>query len=1002
MDKLKELKKLVKTFTDNLSRYKNSTYNESDCRREFIDRLLELLGWDVRNEQGIAPQYREVIAEQYSNSADRPDYTLTLHGVTKIFVEAKKPSVEIEKVSGPAFQARRYGWNANHKIVVLTNFEYLSIYDATVIPNGTDTVGTALYKQFEFTEYVDRFDELKALLSKEVVYNGQFDIRFSDKSFSTGHQMQKVDELFLNQINDWRIKLSKCLYSKIPADDKDYIEVMNDQVQLFINQIVFLRICEDRNLPLYHKLIETKNDKKELIKLLKESDKRYNSGLFSDYSIYSELDENLINEILEGLYYPQSPYLFNIIEPNLLGKIYEQFLTKKLIIENEEISLTDKKDYAEKSIVSTPIEIVKYIVDKTLKPLCGNKTPKEILTLKVADIACGSGVFLEEAFDYLVKYCESWYEKNQKNYLIELSDNNRKLPLEDKKEILLSCIFGIDIDVHAVEVSKFSLLIKLIENETEPSVAISMPILPNLDENIKFGNSLVEEEKIQHLSNCDYLAVSPFSWKQINNGNKFSAIIGNPPYVKTEDMHTLLPDSEFDYYLNNFTTPHKQFDKYFLFIEQAINKTFENGRVGMIVPNKFFKIETGKKLRELLAINQYVESIDDFGDSQVFADKTIYSCILCINKSKSENFLYSRTTSLCSLWGGVNENNIVLPTKHLKKSPWRLSPDIDFLKFLNRLDKYSIPLSKHAEIFNGIQTSAERPLPIYWFYKEEIIGEDKSTYTISREGKTYKIEKDILRPYFKPTKKAEKGLNSYSDLISDKQIIFPYDSEGKLISLDVMKSLFPNTLNYLNAYYSELEPKQLNSDAKRDVPGATKDSWYQYGRSQSLTSFINTPKLIVGVLSKEPMYAFDDSDMLIASGGTAGYCSITEKEDSPYELAYIQAWLANPYTEKYLKLIGSDFENGFTARGTAVLKTIPFVPIDLSDEKQKKVYDSVVSKTKRIYELNKLLRTKKDKKSIELYTREKNSLIDDVQQETDRIWNLEFLPNGGKNETKEK
>lgn len=144
MDKLKELKKLVKTFTDNLSRYKNSTYNESDCRREFIDRLLELLGWDVRNEQGIAPQYREVIAEQYSNSADRPDYTLTLHGVTKIFVEAKKPSVEIEKVSGPAFQARRYGWNANHKIVVLTNFEYLSIYDATVIPNGTDTVGTAL------------------------------------------------------------------------------------------------------------------------------------------------------------------------------------------------------------------------------------------------------------------------------------------------------------------------------------------------------------------------------------------------------------------------------------------------------------------------------------------------------------------------------------------------------------------------------------------------------------------------------------------------------------------------------------------------------------------------------------------------------------------------------------------------------------------------------------------------------------------------------------------
>lgn len=1000
MTEIEELEKLVKTFSNNLDYYKapKNNYNEQTTRDDFISPFLSILGWDVSNSKGLPPQYKEVIPEKYSIKTDRPDYSLTLKGVTKLFVEVKKPAVKIEVENEPAFQARRYGWNANHKIVILTNFEYLCLYDTTTIPTDKDNAKTALYKRYYFKDYVLKFEEIKKYISRDTVYSGDFDKIFSDETFSKDHITQKVDEFFLSQINEWRLKVSSYLFSKLPSHDEDYIAVLNDKVQAFINQIVFLRICEDRNLPLYHKLTETANDKKELIKLLKESDKRYNSGLFGDSSIYYELDEDLINEVIESLYYPKSPYLFNFIEPNLLGKIYEQFLTKKLTVENEKITLSNKKDYADRAIVSTPIEIVKYIVEKTLKPLCENKTPSEILDLKIADIACGSGVFLEEAFDYLVKYCESWYENNKKDYLLELSPDNRKLPLEDKKNILLSCIYGIDIDVHAVEVSKFSLLIKLIENETVPSVATVCPILPNLNENIKFGNSIVEPEKLGHdgLSDYDYYAISPFTWSEINNGRKFSAIIGNPPYVKTEDMHNLLVKAEFDYYINHYSSPNKQFDKYFIFVEQAINKTTDEGRIGMIIPNKFFKIEAGKKLQELLAKNNYVDSIDDFGDSQIFQEQTIYSCILCLNKSKSEKFVYSRTTSLSDLWGGIQNNNITLLEQHLNKSPWRLSPNIDFLKFLDKLEKYSKPLSEYAEIFNGIQTSAERPLPIYWFSQDEILDETSDLFIIVRKGKKFKIEKAILQPYFKPTKKAEKGLNSFSNLETDKLIIFPYDSDGKLFSLKVMETEFPNTLEYLKAFYSVLEPKQLNPKAKRDVPGATKESWYQYGRTQSLTSFIDTPKLIVGVLSKEPMYAYDDDNMLIASGGTAGYCAIAEKENSPYKLAFIQAWLANPYTEKYMKLVGSDFENGFTARGTAVLKTVPFVPLNLNDSAQKTLYDSVCEKMGKIIKLNHSLREKKDKKSIELFAREKEYLIRELKKETDKIWNLEFLSDGVK------
>ena len=119
------------------------------------------------------------------------------------------------------------------------------------------------------------------------------------------------------------------------------------------------------------------------------------------------------------------------------------------------------------------------------------------------------------------------------------------------------------------------------------------------------------------------------------------------------------------------------------------------------------------------------------------------------------------------------------------------------------------------------------------------------------------------------------------------------------------------------------------------------------------------------------MYAYDENDMLIASGGTAGYCAITELPNSKYELSYIQAWLNHPYTEKLLQIMGSDFEGGFTARGTFLLKKIPFVELDFNDKIQKGIYDSVVNASKQIYELNEILVKKKDKATTNVVEREK-------------------------------
>lgn len=996
MNKIEQLKALTDRFAANLHYYMDSrrAYNEHSCRVEYIDPFLQILGWDVANAKGLPPQYREVIAENYSTKTDRPDYSLTLRGVTKLFVEAKKPSVDIASLSAPALQARKYGWNANHKLVILTNFEYLVIYDTTVVPNECDGCFVALYRKYHFSEYCNKLDEIYRLISRDSVYSGAFGSYFEDNLVCESAQRQQVDAHFLAEINRWRVALSNDLYTK----DTRYhsLEVLNDVVQDFINRIVFLRICEDRNLPLYHKLHETIADQERLREsisdLFKAADRRYNSGLFAGDSIVFDLGNAVIADMIEGLYYPKSPYLFNIIESNLLGKVYELFLTEQLVLLfDRTIALSPKKECVNRAIVTTPDEIVKYMTDKALGRFCDGKTPDEIRRLRIADIACGSGVFLEAAFEYLQNRCVEWYMRNSPECLIGIGNGFFKLPLEEKKELLRSCIYGIDVDVHAVEVAKFSLLVKLIESETSPSVVDSNPILPMLDNNILHGNSLIEDSDLygMEISDADYTSVVPFNWSGINNGETFDIIIGNPPYVSTEWLHALVPAVEFTAYKKGYLSAYKQFDKYFLFVERSVKKVKDGGCVCYIVPNKFFKVDAGKNLRKLIASQKILVSMDDFGDAQLFEDKTIYSSILLLERREQNSFIYSRVPSPATLWAGES-NSIRLNSDMLGEAAWKLTNDLETLTLMQNISGHSVPLETHAYIFNGIQTSAERPAPIYWFSDREVVCENEHNLTIRRDNKQFLIEKAILKPFFKPTKKAEKGLNSYSVLHTEKRIIFPYDGSGKLISKVVMKENYPGAYAYLTHYYDRLVPKSVSPVGTRDVPNATTETWYQYGRTQALTAFINTPKLIVGVLSKEPMYAYDENDMLIASGGTAGYCAVSKKQGSPYALEYIQAWLSNPITERIIRISGSDFEGGFVARGTFILPTLPFVELDFGSKAQKTIYERVIEATQKIYSLNRMLTLRPSKTEERSLLQRKRSLVNEVETLIEKVYQLEF------------
>ncbi|MED0827671.1 Eco57I restriction-modification methylase domain-containing protein [Bacillus pacificus] len=988
-----DLENLIKNFRENFDSYKDSSFNEQETRDVFINPFLELLGWDVRNNKRVDPNLREIVPEKYDEKGKRPDYTVTVRGVKKFFIEVKKPYVDITNDEEPALQTRSYGVTARHQIAILTNFENLYIYDTTVTPKEEDSPQVALLKRYHFSQYIDKWDEIKSIISKEAVYSSNFDEKIGN--LVVNRDVVTVDSLFLKQINQWRVSLANNLYSVHPEYQIAYI---NDVVQSFINQIIFLRICEDRNLPTYHTLQDTIEDeiqlKDELLKVLKEADLKYNSGIFENNDIILDLHHDVISNILQSLYFPQSPFIYNIIDANILGEMYELFLSEHLVLTDDgKIELSRNSDNANRDVVSTPLEIVRYMVKKSLDPLINNKTPEEIKRLKIADIACGSGIFLIEAFSYLKEKVRQWYLNNKIDYLIEGEDNYFYLPFNEKKEILESCIYGLDIDANAVEVCKFSLLLKLLEDETEPTLGRRNALLPNLDANIKVGNALVEFEHLKNrkIDDKDKHIISAFNWNFRNSIDEFDAIIGNPPYVKTSDMNTLLPSDEVWVYEKKYKSSYKQFDKYMLFIERAIDKLKDEGVLCFIVPNKFSKIVAGEKLREILSSNSYVKEFIDFGSAQLFEYKNvrIYSSILLVSKSINSQFVFEEVSDLREWWLNQDDseklNRVNLNSNILSGNSWVLVANEDKANLINKLYENATLLGGQidgenvAEIFNGIQTSAERPVPIYWFSEEQILNHDERYYTITKGGKEYLIEKEIVKPFYKPTKKFEKNVGTYDYVVPNKWIIFPYDIDGKIYSNIEMQERFPKAWGYLNCFYDRLLPKQLSGNPKgRDVPHATSDTWYHYGRIQALTRFINTPKLIVGILTKKPLYLYDNNDMLIASGGTAGFCAITKNQNSPYELEFIQAVLNHPAIEWLTSVIGSDFEGEFHSRGTAVLARLPIINVDFSNDTQQGLYNTIIANTKEIYKINKEL-------SNNLSRRDRNSLINQKEDLVLRI-----------------
>jgi hypothetical protein len=501
---------LVERFEEQKDFYRRSEYNETLTRQDFINPFFKALGWDIDNENGYAESYREVIHEdrlKVGKSMKAPDYAFRLVGGKRLFfVEAKKPSVLIRDEVTPAYQVRRYGWNAKMPISIITDFEEFAIYDCTRKPAVNDKASTARLKYFTYTDYLGNFDFIWDTFSKEKVLKGSFDKFLQSDTYKKG--TATVDKDFLQSLDRWRLQLAITISRNNRQLDGDEI---NYVVQQTIDRIIFLRIAEDRSVEPYGSLkdcIKQGNLYQNLFQLFGHADAKYNSGLFDfkkdKLSSQLEVENKVVKAIINELYYPECPYEFAYLPVEILGTAYEQFLGKQIKIDASNKATIEEKPEVRKAggVYYTPQYIVDYIVENTVGKLIAGKTPKEIRNIKIVDPACGSGSFLLGAYQYLLDYHKHYYSNNGKPAKGNKHDTltpDGNLTTAEKKRILLSNIYGVDIDVNAVEVTKLSLLLKCMEGETAASIASQMKlfherVLPTLDNNIKDGNSLIDTD----------------------------------------------------------------------------------------------------------------------------------------------------------------------------------------------------------------------------------------------------------------------------------------------------------------------------------------------------------------------------------------------------------------------------------------------------------------------------------------------------------------------------
>ena len=751
-----EIEALVSKFRDREKSYEDSGYQEESVRVEFINPFFKALGWDVENKANLPETLKPVVhiySQRLARTTVRPDYAFRYGREKKFLLEAKKPAVDIFLEKKPAYQARIYSFNEKLPIAILTNFKQFAVYDYRITkerPSPEDKPEKGRREFFTFEQYLDNLEFLYSTFSYEAAKQLNFDLYVEEAPTKISRE---VDEDFLLNLESWRKTLAQDIAKK---NLRLSVHEINFAVQVTIDRIIFLRMAEDRGIELPNQLqslINGTNVYPRLLQVFYRCDDKYNSGLFDfkDDQISTKLkvDDKALAKIIDSLYGEDCPYLFSQWDADVLGSVYERFLGKVIhLTATHQARVEDKPEVKKaKGVYYTPKYIVEYIVKNTVDKRIEGKAPKEISQVKILDPACGSGSFLVQAYQHLLDYHLEWYAKNdpEKNErdgkILRGPDNATLLTIKEKKKILLNNIFGVDIDPQAVEVTKLSLLLKVLEDEDQESIAFQQKLwrersLPDLDNNIKCGNSLIANDfyKNQQMDFFDEeqkYQINAFDWEQefkdifhhrdtedtekkvtssrgtdtlVSHKAGFDVVIGNPPYGAEFEEFTG------DYLKDHFATYVWRGESYVIFVEKAIRNCRAGGYFGFIIPDTYLNLTFTKPLRAFLLQNTSIREIVQLPNS-VFPNSTVDTTLLFVNRtsrshehqeSKVKIKIFSKKADNFLL---DNPNRVfeVGTTDSFDDQSFNIQANPDELRVLKKIEQSARKLNYYAEMFYGIK-----------------------------------------------------------------------------------------------------------------------------------------------------------------------------------------------------------------------------------------------------------------------------------------------------------
>jgi len=309
----------------------------------------------------------------------------------------------------------------------------------------------------------------------------------------------------------------------------------------------------------------------------------------------------------------------------------------------------------------------------------------------------------------------------------------------------------------------------------------------------------------------------------------FDVVIGNPPYMRVQEIQKTQPDAKW-FYEQNYFVAKSSYDLANLFFEKAINIANDKANCSYIFPHKFFNSSSTEQFRNYLTKGKYIDKLTHFGANMIFEEADTYTCIANYSKTPNKGFYlykekfkenYQEKMLKNENYGLIKYDQLNQLSKLYGSNQWILLQGQNGINIFEKIYKSEITIKdKFDRIFQGIATGKDE---LYLFKGEQIDDFVKGKFINSE---ILMIEAGILKSFLKG-----KNVHRYAQLPKNLFILFPYIIDDTTGKAKVMSEEFIKK-NYPNAYAWLKQTEEIHR--KKDNKSTNDEYWYRYARKQGI------------------------------------------------------------------------------------------------------------------------------------------------------------------------